>query len=170
MLVKYEKVHKKQKKRPMTNERYSDFDVDKILHKVNNHSKPTTPDFKRMISRPEADGPLPVYLKKLFTRQSASMMTENSLKMNMFSEGKFPKTQTSFWPKKSFNKVINLNILTSKKFKESLGIYEKDIAKRDELLNEIKTSMKFYDKNYDELIKESQMKKFDNVTYKTFQR
>lgn len=66
--------------------------------------------------------------------------------MNRFSDGKFPKTQTSFWPKKTFNKIINLNILTSKKFKESLGIFEKEDGKKEELLAEIKNSMKFYSK------------------------
>ena len=71
----------------------------------------------------------------------------------MFSEGKFPKTQTSFWPKKTFNKIINLNILTSKKFKENLGIYEKEENKKEELLHEIKNSMKFYSKNLIKKIK-----------------
>ena len=69
---------------------------------------------------------------------------ENSLKMNNFSEGKFAKTQTSFWPKKSFNKIINLNLITSTKFKESLGLYEKDEEKKEEIANNIKSSMKFY--------------------------
>jgi len=39
--------------------------------------------------------------------------------------------------------------------------------KKAELANNIKNSMKFYDKNFEELLKEGMVKKFDNVTFKT---
>ena len=63
MLVKYEKSYFTKEKVVRPNERYSDYDVDKMLHKINNFKKPVTPDFKRMISRPDGEGHLPVYMK-----------------------------------------------------------------------------------------------------------
>ena len=62
-------------------------------------------------------------------------------------EGKFSKSQTMFMPKKSFNKMINLNLLSSKKFKQNLGILNKDDEeKKDEIPKSVKNSMKFYSK------------------------
>ena len=40
--------------------------------------------------------------------------------MNNYSNAQFAKTTDSFWPKKSHNKIINLNLLNSQKFIESL--------------------------------------------------
>ena len=40
-----------------------DYDPDKIIEKVNNYKKPTTPNFNLMTSRPTDDGPLPSYMK-----------------------------------------------------------------------------------------------------------
>lgn len=72
-------------------------------------------------------------------------MTEKALKMNNFSEGKFSQTQTSFFPKKSFNKIINLNLINSSNFKENAGITN-EIAKSNEANDYILKSMKFYSK------------------------
>ena len=132
-----------------TLERFTDFDPDKILHKINNYKKPSTPNFKRMISRPNDIGPLPLYMKQIFTRQAAVICNENSLKMNNFAESKFLNTTTSFWPKKSFNKIINLNLITSKKFKENLGFNEDEAQddKGDAINNNIKKALKFYSRN-----------------------
>ena len=63
MLLKYEKSFCKREKIIKPNERYSDYDVDKMLHKINNYKRPVTPDFKRMISRPDTAGQLPMYMK-----------------------------------------------------------------------------------------------------------
>lgn len=69
-------------------------------------------------------------------------MTEESLKMNNFTDAKFPNPSTCFWPKKSFNKFINLNLMNSTKFKDHLGIkYE---TKNTEVDDYIQKSMKFY--------------------------
>ena len=77
------------------------------------------------------------------------MMTEKALKMNNFSEGKFSTSSTSFWPKKSFNKIINLNLLNSKKFKENVGIeVDENAYKSNEFSDYIHKSMKFYSKTY----------------------
>ncbi len=91
-------------------------------------------------------------------------MTDKSLKMNYFSEGKFLTNYTSFWPKKSYNKIINLNLLNSDAFISNLIKDKKSIKIGD---NYVAKSMKFYKKNYEDLMKEGMLKKFDNVTYKT---
>jgi hypothetical protein len=76
------------------------------------------------------------------------MMSEKALKMNNYSEGKFSSSSTSFWPKKSFNKIVNLNLLNSKKFKENVGIDtdEQQFKSNNEFTDYIHKSMKFYSK------------------------
>jgi hypothetical protein len=93
--------------------------------------------------------------------------------MNNFSDGKFAKTTDSFWPKKSHNKIINLNLLNSAKFLENIINKKgdkKDPNAHNELSNYIDKSLKFYNKNFEDLLKESMLTKFDNVTYKSIQR
>jgi hypothetical protein len=76
------------------------------------------------------------------------MITEKALKMNNFSEGKFSSTHSSFWPKKTYNRIIELNILNSTKFKENAGLAGKkiDVEGGDEINDYIHKSMKFYSK------------------------
>lgn len=64
--------------------------------------------------------------------------------MNNFSEGKFGETFTSFWPKKSYNKIINLNLLNSTKFKDNIGLKGDIQAKSNDINDYIQKSMKFY--------------------------
>ena len=66
---------------------------------------------------------------------------------------------TSFWPKRSYNTIINLNLLNSDKFIKDTD--EANNAKREIIKNSLKK------KNYDQLIKEGALNKFDNITYKT---
>lgn len=90
--------------------------------------------------------------------------------MNNFSLGKFAKTTDSFWPKKSYNKIINLNLLNSQKFIENL-ISKNELTSKDNSLTQyIDKSLKFYNKNFEDLLKESLLTKFDGVTYKSIQR
>ena len=143
-----------ERKEPKAKDLYEadlNFDPDKLIEKVNNHKKPITPNFQLMKSRPTDRSPLPSYMKvntiikkQIFDKQSTMLLTENSLKMNNFSEGKFANTKSCFWPKKSFNKIVNLNLISSKKFTESIGI-KTDFPKKD-MDNLIRKSMKFYGK------------------------
>lgn len=69
MLVKYDAQHHKVRssKRPSTTPLIEmNFDPYKMITKVNNHKKPSTPNFRLMSSRPE--GPvLPSYMQvKIF--------------------------------------------------------------------------------------------------------
>lgn len=75
------------------------------------------------------------------------MITNKALDMNKFGEGKFAQTQTCFWPKKSYNKIVNLNLLSSKKFLENVGLnQENDKGKINQVNDYIQKSMKFYSK------------------------
>ena len=137
------------------------FDPNKVIDKVNNHRAPTAPNFDMMTSRPNKAGPLPSFMQKMYTRESAYCMTEKSLKENNFSNAKFMSATTSFFPKRSYNKIINLNLLNGEVFKDKV---DETVEKEKNMLI---SSMKFYHKNFDDLIKEGYLNKFDNVTYKT---
>lgn len=149
------------------------FDLNKALEKINHYKKPTVPNFNLMTSRPSTDSVLPSYMQGINSKQSCGMITDKTLKMNNFSEGKFSQSSTSFWPKKSFNKIINLNLLNATKLLQNN-------TENSEMNDYIKKSMKFYskltfniilsDKNFDDLMKESMLTKFDSVTFKTIKR
>ena len=149
MMVQYNRsVHRKNvDNRPKTtaNDLDINYDPHKVLDKINNHKKAVSPNFNLMTSRPNDGDPLPAYMKKIFSRQAAGMVTEQTLKMNNYAEGKFNQSQTSFWPKKSFNKIINLNLLNSEKFIENVGLKNGEAGGASNEANEyIQKSMKFY--------------------------
>lgn len=66
--------------------------------------------------------------------------------MNHFAEGNFSQSQSSFFPKKSFNKIVNINLLNSKEFVEKFVNRQEDTADNSqrELNDFLKKSMKFY--------------------------
>ena len=133
----------------------------KYLEFINNHTRCVPPNLDKMMARPKDDGsPLPVYMKGCVSREACNITTDVSLKMNNFAEGKFLSNYTSFWPKKSFNKMINLNLLNSETFLTH-------ILTNEGKENYIKKSINFYRKNYRELLKEGLYNKFDNVTFKS---
>ena len=140
-------------------------DIYKYLESTNNHTRCVPPNFDKMNARPPTDNsPLPVYMKGAVSRGACEMVTEASLKMNNFAEGKYISGYTSFWPKKSYNKIINLNLLNSDAFLSNLMNNKSDVETAN---NYVAKSMKFYRKNYEDLLKEGLLNKFDNVTYKT---
>jgi len=81
----------------------------------------------------------------LQTRQGTTLYTDKTLEMNYFSSGNFAQNETCFWPKKSYNKIVNLNLLSSKKFIENVGLQkEYDKGKINQINDYIEKSMKFY--------------------------
>ena len=60
-----------------------------------------------------------------------------------------------------------MNLLNSKQFIENAFGDKKQLEKGNDY---IAKSMKFYNKNYDDLMKESLLSRFDNVTYKTIKK
>ena len=166
-MVTYERKHYSKKKPKeiigITPDMYTD--ILKYLECTNNHTHVAPPNFDKMKARPPDDGsPLPVYMKGAVSRGACNMTTEMSLKMNNYAEGKFLTNYTSFWPKKSHNKIVNLNLLNSDAFLSNLV---KDTRCLKDANNYIAKSMKFYNKNYEDLMKEGLLTKFDNVTYKS---
>ena len=97
-----------------------------------------------MTSRVDDNSALPFYMKKINNKQSLGMMSDKSLEMNNYADSKFI-TKEGFQPKKSFNKVVNLNLLNSNVF------WNKNILKKlsgegdnDQKLKSIENSMNFY--------------------------
>ena len=143
------------------------YNPNEILTKINNYISSHPPNFKMMTSRPDDKDPLPSYMKRIYTRNSCYDLTQLSLKLNNYKNRGFATMNTSFWPKKSFNKIINLNLLKSKKFLNNV------IGNQDNLLKQFKglgTTLKFYNKNYEDIMRENFLERFDNVTYKSIKR
>jgi len=138
------------------------YDADKAIENVNNHTTIHSPDFSLMTSRPIDNDPLPSYMKKIVDRSGVS---EFSLNMNNYKNRDFGTMRTSFFPKQSFNKMINLNLLRSKKFFGNIifGEKRKKFKKNNPLLAKV---IRFYRNNFENVILERNLKKFDNVTYK----
>ncbi len=90
--------------------------------------------------------------------------------MNDFKDSKFGQTSTMFFPKRSFNKGVNMNLLNNMNFAENMKINENDNAKIEQINQYIKKSMRFYNKNLDDLTRENTTNKFDNITFKTVKR
>ena len=103
------------------------YNPDKIINKVNNHKEVSVPNFKIMVSRPDDKSPLPSYMINKFDRASLETITQKGLKMNGYTNVGFKTYSSSFYPKKSFNRIINYNLLNSDKFVNSNldGLLEK---------------------------------------------
>jgi len=118
----------------------------------------------------------------MYDRQSCQNMTAKGLKMNRFEDGKFMVQENSFWPKKSYNKILNMNLIKSNKFLNDIGIFhnsKNEIEKTADINQFVYKSTNFYsnysyltllDRNFEDLIKENLISKFDNVTLKTIDR
>ena len=140
------------------------FDIDSIYNKIDNHTEIKTPNFKLMTSRiDKKNSKLPTYMQNIFDRKSIDVITEKSLQLNNYSQGKFMSPSTSFFPKRSYNNIINLNLLN---YENLTGRNVKDDILENQK-EQLKSSINFYNKNYEELIKEGGLNKFDNITYKT---
>jgi hypothetical protein len=88
--------------------------------------------------------------------------------MNNFKEANFSQSQSSFFPKKSFNKIVNLNLLNSKEFVENFVKNPEDPAenKERELNNFIKKSMKFYCNKYLIILNQTKFYFLKNISKK----
>ncbi len=142
------------------------YNIDKVFNNYNNHKKISVPLFKDMISRPNSNlNPLPSYMKGVYNKISSYEITNKTLEMNNFADGKFFDGFNSFYPKKSFNKLINLSLLNSDKVIEELN--KNPNGKIDKSFNK---TINFYKVNFEKYINENSLKKFDNVTYKTLEK
>ena len=140
------------------------FDPDKIINKVNNHKEICSPNFKYMISKESEKGLLPSYMKNIYNRITLDLITEKGLKMNKYSEVGSKSDYGTFCNKKSFNKIINYELLkNNKNFSNKL----ETLAKKFGSKNNIKSLMEFYTLNLDDDKNKYTGKKFDAITLKS---
>ena len=131
------------------------WDPDKVYYKISNHKEPSALNFNLMVSRPN-EGKLPSYMIRKFDRNSLYDMTDKSLKLNRFSDGKFMTEYSSFNNKKSFNDKINKELMNSETLINSnlndivdhiKGDINEDNNRR--MRNKIRNVMEYYNRNFD---------------------
>jgi hypothetical protein len=141
------------------------FDIDKVINKYNNHVFYEAPNFNSMTSRPyDKNDPLPNFMKQMFNRMSVNRVNDKSLKLNGYSEGKFLSITNSFFPKSSFNSIINMSLLKDRDLTNRFN--EKETQK---LMNRIGFKKANYRK-YKHLILEGGLNRFDKITFKTISK
>ena len=143
MMVVYNR--KKNKIKKTKSEIISKIDNFMNYEKKNLHIR--TPNFDLMTSRPyDEKGPLPSYMRKIYDKNSCDKITGESLILNNYSHGGFSQNKSSFLPKNSFNKLINLNLIKSKKnFYKALLFNNIKNNKKYKILEK---SLDFYSKNF----------------------
>ena len=142
------------------------FVPDKYIndHKVNN-----APNLRTMVGRCDSSEKnnifLPAHMINNFGRNSLEVLTEKGLKMNNFIDSEVSNNFSSFCNKKSFNMIINHNLLKdSQTLKESkMG----EITKKLNTKERIKKLMEFYSKNLDNQELGNTYRKFDGITFKS---
>ena len=140
-----------------------DFDANKANNIRVIHPLGKVPNFNLILARPgKKKNPLPSFMQKLFNKESYYSITEKTLKLNEYSKGKLGKVESSFFPKDSFNNIVNIQIIAGKDFEEDIKIDDIN-SKKDR----IKDKMKFKYKSLGKLIKEGALTKFDNITFKS---
>jgi hypothetical protein len=149
------------------------YSPDKYITKFNNHISPKTPNFSLMThregnrSKNSKKNKLPFYMREIYDRNSIERITEVSLKQNKYSEGKMALASSSFMPKKSFNRIININLINSKNFKDKLN--DDYIEEQKEYLKQ-NTERKNKKNIIEELKDFGLLNKFENFTYKTLDK
>ena len=143
------------------------YDPNKDIDKYNNHISTKSPNFNLMTSRYSKNGfnTLPCYMQNIFQRGSQDNINEKTLELNKYSNRDLRSSKSSFFPKKSFNNIINLHLINSSIFRNK--------TKNEEIkekINTIKNEISFNHKGYEELIKEGVFNRFDRVTYKSIKR
>ena len=129
------------------------------------HPLDKVPNFNLILPRPEENKNLPCFMQKMFNRNAEYTMNDKALKLNEYSNQKLAKTFTDFFPKKSFNNIVNMNIMSGKNFIEENKIEDLDNKKK-----EMKERLRLKNKNLGKLIKEGGLKRFDNFNLRTFHK
>ena len=149
------------------------FEPYECLNKVNNHKVSNAPNLKVMVGRDDIDKGdkgkdrihLPGHMRKNYNRNSLEVLTEKGLKMNNYIGSDFPNEYTSFCNKKSFNTIINHNLLRNDKENKNSNI--EILSKKMSTRERIKKLMEFYSINLDNQNLGDYYKKFDGITFKT---
>ena len=152
------------------------YSPDKYITKFNNHISPKTPNFSLMFhregnwskhSKNSKKNNLPFYMRDIYDRQSIERMTETSLKQNNYCKRKMPLASSSFLPKKSFNRIININYINSKNFKDKLN--DDYIEEKKEYLKQ-NTQRQNKQNTIEELKNLGLLNRFENFTYKAIDK
>ena len=145
------------------------FDPNKNINKVNNHKIANAPNLKIMVGRIDDNIKdnihLPGHMIKLYNRNSLEILTEKGLSMNNYIDAGLGNDYSSFCNKKSFNFIINHNLLKNNK-----NIKDSKLEKITKKLNtkeKINKLMEFYSKNLDNQNLSDTFRKFDAITFKT---
>ena len=142
------------------------FDIDKVLNKVNNHRENKVILFKNSKEKYRNEK-LPLHMNNLFNRTSLETITDKGLEMNNFSASEKNSDYSTFCKKKSYNKMINLNLMRNERRNDFLGLEK--IAKTLWNKHRIKNQMEFYLKNLDEDKVQFTGKTFDSITLKSIE-
>jgi len=139
------------------------YDANKAYYIRRDHSSGKAPDFNLIIPRPyEKTNPLPSFMQKIYDREAVYCLNDKTLEFNEYSKRRLGNTDSSFFPKTSYNNLVNIKMMASNNFEEDYGIDE--IRKKKE---EMKSKLKFGHKSLEKMVKEGGLKKFDNITLKT---
>ena len=145
----------------------SHFDPNKVINKYNNHESINPPDFNLMSSRfsRNNNNTLPCYMQNIFQRGGLENLNQKTLELNECSKTKLVSSKSSFFPKKSFNNIVNLNLINSSIFRN-----KNQNEEVKEKINMIKNEMSFNHKGLEELIREGALNRFDGITYKSIKK
>ena len=148
------------------------YDPDKYIDKLNNHKIINAPNLKIMIGREDRYDKDSIYypghMINLYDRNSLEALTKKGLKMNNYKDIDFSDVFSSFCNKKSFNTIINHNLLKDKKSLKNPFIEK--INKNLNSANRLKKLMEFYTINLDNQNLLDFNNRFDAITYKTLEK
>ena len=148
------------------------FDPYKSINKVNNHKSGNAPNLRVMEGRDIDNNKngeiyLPGYMSKIHDRNSLEVLTRKTLQMNNYINGEMKNYFSSF-DKKSFNSIINYNLLKNGRDDDNFKLGK--ISKKMNINEKIKGLMEFYSKNLDDENKLFSLKKIDGITFKSFNK
>ena len=101
-----------------------------------------------------------IYAKRSWS--SLCNLNDKSLFLNNYSNRGYSPAATTFFPKKSFNNIINYSVINGKKNIENKK--DEDLQKKFNLL---KLQINYEPEVCEQLIKEGTINKFDKITLKT---
>ena len=142
------------------------FDPDKVIYKYNNHILAKPPDFNIMSGRKISNtSPLPSFMMNIPDRAALEILNEKGLKMNNYANGSYKNNFSSFFPKKSFNKLINYNYINNDK---SVCSYLEELYKVKNISPKLGKLIKFYSKDLEYYQRIGDFEnKIDAITLKT---
>ena len=95
------------------------------------HPLDKVPNFNLILPRPNNNKILPSFMQKMFNRNAVYTMNDKNLILNEYSEQKLGKTMTSFFPKQSYNNIINMNIFTGNIFENDYNLEDVENKKEE---------------------------------------